>query len=535
MQNSHEHGASLRRLSRRQFLGRLGAGAGAAVASGTGLLSAAGKAAAEEGTGAENFAPTGRFSRMFPQLPPFLPNSAPLQAALMDIAKPGGLLDARDDLAAGPALLITDPALSANNPNNATHTAGTTFLGQFIDHDMTFDIGSQMGTPVAPEQSLNGRTAVLDLDSVYGSGPVASPELYDPADRAKFRLESGGVFEDLPRAPDGTAFVSDPRNDENLIISGLQCAFLLFHNRVVDHLRASGAIARGTDPTSAVAQARQVVTWHYHWIVLKELLPLFVGQPRADNVLKRGRAFYRPAMGQATIPVEFQGAAYRMGHSMIRPSYRANLKGDKGGPFFAMLFDSARSDDDNPDDLSGGHRAARRFIGWQTFFNFGDGEVKPNKLIDTKLSTPLFALPLRAIASHDTPVVLPQRTLLRGVTWSLPSGQAIARVMGVPELSAGDLGELNRYGLGLDRTTPLFYYVLKEAELIENGVRLGPVGGRIVAEVIIGLLKSDPASYHVVAPTWKPTLPTRTGAVTGDFRMVDLLSFARVDPASRGQ
>jgi hypothetical protein len=232
------------------------------------------------------------------------------------------------------------------------------------------------------------------------------------------------------------------------------------------------------------------------------------------------------------MPVEFQGAAYRFGHSMVRPSYRSNLKGDKGSPFFGLIFDPAATGTD-PDDLRGGCRAPRRFVGWQTFFDFGDGEVKPNKRIDTKISTPLFNLPLGAIASHDPPTSLPQRNLLRQLTWELPSGQALAKKMRVPALAPTDLAELADYRLELERSTPLWYYVLKEAEVMADGLHLGPVGGRIVAETIIGLLETDRASYVTAQPGWTPTLPSRLGA--GQFRMVDFLTFAGVDPGSRGQ
>lgn len=157
----------------------------------------------------------------------------------------------------------------------------------------------------------------------------------------------------------------------------------------------------------------------------------------------------------------------------------------------------------------------------------------PTKLIDTKISSPLFHLPLSAIASRDQPTVLPQRTLLRHVTWGMPSGQDVARAMGAPVLPAADLAELAAYGLGLEASTPLWYYVLKEAELMTDGQRLGPVGGRIVAEVFVGLLALDLGSYLSARPRWRPTLPTRSGAVTGDFTMVDFLTFAGVDPDSR--
>jgi hypothetical protein len=120
------------------------------------------------------------------------------------------------------------------------------------------------------------------------------------------------------------------------------------------------------------------------------------------------------------------------------------------------------------------------------------------------------------------------------VTWSQPSGQAIARAIGAAPLSRGDLSELSGYGIGLDANTPLWYYILKEAQVRTDGLTLGPVGGRIVAEVFIGVLQLDAISY-LNQPNWRPSLPARSGSVTGDFRMVDLLTYARVDPASRGQ
>jgi hypothetical protein len=211
-----------------------------------------------------------------------------------------------------------------------------------------------------------------------------------------------------------------------------------------------------------------------------------------------------------------------------------------------MVFDPAGQGQVDPVDLRGGCRASRRFIGWQTFFDFGSiprpsgggtlGEdMRPNKLIDEKISTPLFNLPLATIATGEPPTSLAQRNLLRQITWSLPSGQSIAREMDVEPLSSAELNELRDYGLGLDRSTPLWYYVLKEAGLRANGRTLGPVGGRIVGEVIIGLLQHDDESYLSRDPLWKPTLPTIRGPVSGEFRMIDFLAFAGVDPTSRGQ
>ena len=169
-------------------------------------------------------------------LPPFAPPTAAVRSALMELGKPGGLMDANDNLAAGPIPLIVDPNLSLINRNNPTHTAGMTFLGQFLDHDMTFDQTSRLGVPATPSKSPNARTAFFDLDSVYADGPGVNPELFDAADPIKFRVETGGLFETLPRDPvNNCAIFGDPRNDENIVLAGLHAAFLMFHNHAVDH------------------------------------------------------------------------------------------------------------------------------------------------------------------------------------------------------------------------------------------------------------------------------------------------------------
>src|SRR5918998_253146 len=456
-------------IGRRRFLAGLGVG----VASALTLDTVEALAETVEGP-VPTSVPDPRFSRMF-QLPAFAdPQSTAVQNAMMDIGKPGGLLDAKDPLSEGPVRLITNPELSPDNADQdvSNMTAGTTFVGQFLDHDVTFDNTSRLGVVTDPAQTPNTRVPRLDLDSVYGGGPSVSPQLYRVSDRATLRFGHGGLFEDLPRNPDMTAIIADPRNDENLMIAGLHAAVLLAHN--------------------------------------------------------------------PTMPVEFQTGTYRFGHSLVRPSYRANLKGDPGGDpatgapaFFGLVFDPAAEGQADPIDLRGGARAPRRFIGWQTFFDFGGDQtqhVRPNKLIDTSISTPLFRLPLAAISSRDAPTALPQRTLLRHLTWSMPSGQRIAASTGSPVLGSDHFPELRQYGIGLDASTPLWYYVLREASVFHDGTRLGPVGGRIVAETILGLLQLDKSSY--LNTRFRPSLPSKTPRT---FTMTDLLRWARVDPASRGQ
>jgi len=520
-------------------------GAGAATASSSSLLATAGALAQEHGR--RFVIREDRFGRMFPDLPPFFSSvTDELKAAMVEIGKPGGLLDAKDDLSAGPISLITDLTLSASNKNNPTHTAGTTFMGQFMDHDMTFDLSSRLGIPTEPGRSANSRTPAFDLDSVYGDGPHGPDAVFFVPERGrrgravKFKVESSGVFEDVPRDATAKAIISDPRNDENVLISGLQVAFFKFHNNAVDFIERND---RENDDHEIFRRARRLTTWHYQWMIVHEFLPLFIGHEMQEDIVRGGRKFYRPKVAQ--IPVEFQAAAYRFGHSMVRPSYRANLAGDKGQPFFGMIFDPAGEGQPDPIDMRGGARAPRRFVGWQTFFNFGSiarpsgtgilgDDVRPNKQIDTKISTPLFNLPLGAIASGQPPTALPQRNLLRQITWSLPSGQKIAEAMGVESLTPDQLEELKPFKLNLEASTPLWYYILKEAEIMADGLHLGPVGGRIVGEVIVGLLQLDRDSY-LWSPHWRPTLPTTKQTPAGDLRMIDFLTFAGVDPVSRGQ
>jgi hypothetical protein len=536
----------LNQAGRRKFLGTLGAGV--AAFGGSGLFGVPSALAQRDRHRSSFVLSEENFGRMFPQLEAFFGDRPPrgLNAALIEIGRRGGVLDANDAVpaSADPAVqaqaainLILDPALNVNNPNNTTHTAGTTFMGQFMDHDMTFDQTSILGDETDPDDSPNTRSPTLDLDSVYGGGPKRSPQLYGhQGSKIKLKVGSIGPFEDLPRDENGVAILGDPRNDENLMLAGLHAAFLMFHNAAVDYVKERN---RRKDDDEVFDEARRLTRWHYQWMIVHEFLPLFIGQQRTDQILNRGRRFYRPRV--AFMPVEFQGAAYRFGHTMIRPSYRANRVGnpgtDPGAPaFFGMIFDPAGEGQADPVDLRGGGRRPRRFIGWETFFDFGLLEfngsgpaVKPNKIIDARVSTPLFLLPTGTIAGFEEgqPISLPARNLLRGVTWSLPSGQKIAReIHGDPI----EVPQFQPFGFNLHKSTPLWAYCLHEGFVQTQGRTLGQVGGTIVGEVIIGLLELDRRSFLAADSRWKPTLPQRDGKVTGDFRMVDFLTFAGVAP-----
>ncbi len=554
--------------SRRGFLKGVGAagaglvagsvGAGAAVAEPVPPVPAGRYARAGGGAPASSV----DFGRIFPSLPPFAPASDTVRAALVEVGMPGGIMDAGDQLTAGPKALIVDPTVNGNptasnpygtNPDNPTMTAGSTFVGQFTDHDITFDQTSHLGVPQNPLVSPNTRTPALDLDSVFGGGPGRRPDLYvdnpDGSVGPKLKIGSGGVHEDVPRIANGdgtyTALLGDPRNDENLIVAGLHCAHILFYNRVLDELAEHDLTrfpasrpyrADASNNYVAFLLAREVTLWHYQWLLVNEHLPQIAGQDVVNDVLARGNRFYRPPSGDAFMPIEFGAAAYRFGHSMVRPSYRANFTSGTGDstsatadPFFALVFDKNEPSFSDPvsydrDDLLGGYPAPRRYIGWQTFFDLGDGNVKNNKKIDTTISSVMFTLPVPAIAPHTqtSPTVLPQRNLLRQLTWGLPSGQAVARAMGAPGLGSSELGDIASVYAPFATSTPLWYYILAEAKATTDGLNLGPVGGRIVTETLIGLLRADPTSYLSLYPRFQPFLGT------------DLVLGASPDPSITG-
>jgi hypothetical protein len=484
---------------------------------------------------------------MFPSLPPFADCTKPVIKRIRELGKKSGLMDALD-----PRITVTNP-LAANdlttphpthpnrNPDNPNPdmTVGFTFLGQFIDHDLTFD---PMPIECGKTASPNLRTRFLDLDSVYGRGPDQDRLLYDRAselDRAapiKFLVDVDAP-RDLPRTSQERAIIADPRNDENVIVSQLHLAFLRFHNEVTDHLAVTraadlAAVDAAQRPRTLFEMAQRTVRRHYQWIVVNQFLAATLDPAVFDDVKDNGPTVYTgPKTGK--LPREFQVAAYRFGHSQIRPGYKLNA--GFGAPIFDARVDPREGD---PNDLRGGRRAPRRFVEWDVFFDFGTKEVNPdtgavqdkvkrNKRIDPFISSPMFDLPVGPglVDPDDGLKSLAGRNLERHLQHGLASGQDIAVVFGYVPLAPADLAELQP--LGFHVKTPLWYYVLKEALVQQGGQRLGEVGSRIIAEVFFGLLEADPASYLNRA-NWKPNLPRRDGSVTGPFTMTDLLTFAGV-------
>jgi Animal haem peroxidase len=385
------------------------------------------------------------------------------------------------------------------NPKGTT--AGITFFGQFIDHDLTLDTLPQPDAPVNVNTLVNGRTFAFDLDSVYGGGPEKSPQVYD-GDKFKIGVATDGVSPDLPRV-DGSAILIEPRNDENLIIGQIHLSFLRLHNTLVDQ-------------GMSFDEAHDTVVNAYRYVVLHDYLPQIVGQDAVDAALKQpvNTGFYQPGTGTPFTPVEFSVAAFRFGHSQVRNAY--NINDTSGGvPVFSL--------DPTVLDLHGGRQLPAiedpanglksLVIDFDNFFSELPREVDDDpaligRAIDTKISLSLFQLPIPG-AEGGGDNVLAFRNLLRAKFYDMPSGEAVAEAMGIPE------EQIIRDPL-FPEGTPLWFYILREAEILNQGAELGPVGGGIVAEVFVDLLRQD-SGYKTVE---KPNLPDVSG---GDFRIGDLL------------
>jgi len=464
----------------------------------------------------------GRFGRLFGDLPVRDPGDRAIEALL-------GKLDRAKALSQVPNTLIP---------------AGYTYLGQFIDHDITFDPTSKIERDNDPSALVNFRTPRFDLDSVYGSGPADQPFLYDWRDRPFRGVKllvgtndaQGLAPEDLPRNDQGRATIPEARNDENLIVSQLHLLFIRFHNEVVDRVAKR---QKWLTSNECFDEAQRIVRWHYQWIVVHDFLDHIVGEVMAQAVrpwvvIERGvtsvtgrRRIYHWT-DEPYMPVEFSAAAFRFGHSMVRSAYTLRCGSDEVPILPAPGYEHGAH--------LGGFRPLEESltIDWRRFF--GDDAKVDSLKIDHCLSPPLFSLP-------PDGAVLAELNLQRGRALGLPAGNDVARAMGLPELSEDQLlpprsdeypqdfwppQESPDERAALLRAPPLWFYLLREGPSTQPGwIRLGPIGGRIVAEVLVGLLEADPSSYLRRAPAWTPELE---GAVSGEFTMRDLIEFTLPPP-----
>jgi hypothetical protein len=377
--------------------------------------------------------------------------------------------------------------------------AGQPFFGQYLAHDLTAD-RSPLRVHGDINSLRNARTPRANLEALYGAGPVGSPYLFDQDDPAKLLLGLGG--RDLPRNQQGIALIGDPRNDVHAFMTGLQVAFIQAHNRLVDRLRADGI-----RESELFDDARRALIWHYQWVILNDFLPNLVGNAMTMSVLQDGLRFYH-VTGDAFIPVEFADAAYRYGHSQIKGDYQIR----PGGPRFPVFPDLA------------GFRplAPEYFIDWALLFDVpGRPQAQRAKPIDGQLPVSLLRLPESITGAVEVNAYrsLAARDLQRGMGTGLPSGEAVARAIGARALTRQEL-ELTDW----QDETPLWLYILRESAVRGGGDYLGEVGGRIVAEVIVGIIRTDPESYLINDPSWQPTLPSH---VPGTFMIRDLLLAAQ--------
>jgi len=466
--------------------------------------------------------------------------------------------------------------------------AAYTYLGQFIDHDLTFDPASSLQRQNDPEALVNFRTPRFDLDNVYGRGPDDQPYLYK--DGRTFLLGkrlSGSalgqalVARDLPRnsAKDvhknlhARAIIGDPRNDENVIVSQLQGLFLRFHNRLA-----------ADNPDWTFLEVQRAVRLHYQWIVVNDFLPRIVSESVLNEVLPHlgngtnvrkdpPKLTFYTVRNQIFMPLEFSVAAYRFGHSMVRPGYRLN---DDIGPlsiFTPMDVGDAATDGPRRTLVGFDQIPSGWAIDWARFIElkarpYGDSNDKRNPgnrqrmqlayKIDTSLADPLRSLPQSVVS--DPPLNLAQRNLLRGWMLRLPSGQDVARAIGVDVLDDKDIligkftgknedikGSITEFGdPEFQRNCPLWAYILAETRTrtktetepvlrtvkTSNGDKqiptplLGAVGGRIVAETFAGILNGDNTSYFNVDPLWTPFSDLTDD---GQFRLKDLIAYALED------
>ena len=404
------------------------------------------------------------YGRLFPDLPVFSADDAFLYA----LGGAGGLCDCGD---AG-----DDP------PSLGSEAAGWPFFGQFVAHDITAD-RSSIRRDVDPVELRNARSPQLNLECLYGDGPVGHPYLFRRDDPAKLLL--GRDAADVLRNEEGTAIIGDPRNDSHVFVSQMHLAFARAHNAFVDRARA----ARVTEARVFETATREL-RWHYQSVVLREFLPRLIGSSLTELILQGDRRYYRPK-GEAFIPLEFADGAYRYGHSQIRHRYQVNRE-SAAVPIF-------------PDLMGFQPVGPQRRVDWSFLFDTERARCAQRaKKIDGRLVGALIALPAAITGPTEAAELqsLATRDLERGQGVGLPSGEAVARLLGEKPLTRDEAGTSK---VGWSGETPLWYYVLREADVRAGGDRLGPVGGRIVGEVLIGLLDLDPASVRHAPAEWSST------------------------------
>jgi hypothetical protein len=409
--------------------------------------------------------------------------------------------------------------------------SGFVYLGQFLAHDLTRDETRLEQASAAPEQIKNFHAPRLNLESVYGGGPKESPDLYDlsEAGRETFLLGNTRAIPQkrIPSTPDdfhrrnGRPLLADDRNDQHLILAQLHVVFLQFHNRMVNYIQGGTFSDESLPNETFFETARRLVIWHYQWIVRNEFLKWFILPEILADIEKHGPRLFKPVRGEEipALPVEFTQAAFRFGHSMAQPEYEINQ-------WIGLVRLSGLVRKTRPNEPSE-PLPADNVVDWDRFTRAWGGNANFAENIDTLISEDMFNLPAAAmpIFSKASPPPLPQMTLLRGSRIGLPSGQEACRAASMQPLAGAQVGfddDGNEFfrNRGMHERTPLWYYLLREAEVLgirrfHGGECLGPLGSRIVAEVLLGVLKVDPQHYLNLDPSWRPLTVVFGGSRAG--------------------
>ena len=441
----------------------------------------------------------------------------------------------REALVALGSAMIDDGSRVSDDRPEILVDCGYTYFGQFVAHDLTKDVSSvDEAWRKEPEELENLQTPKLDLGVLYGDGPESSGELYEE-DRVRLKVglsRPGGRSFDICVGADGGRVLADDRGAENLILRQMTAVFARLHNFAVEQFR--GEIA---EEKALFERARLQTQWQFQWLVCRDYLQTLLDLKVYKKVFGESRSTIR--WDTFSIPIEFSAAAMRFGHAMVRPNYLFSFGQEMRLPqIFGRTPDRGALDD-------------KLEIKWGFFFQGASPEgALTSRPIDTRLSEPFHELPADLIGTPEVacphfriaknPAQLAVRTLLRGAGLRLASGQTVARAFGERVMSARELsqncdGEETEKGrilreAGLVQETPLWYYILKESELIENGNRVGPIGSHLVAETIHAALRSDPSSYlnqpsaNNSPPIWKfPDGNMRIYGLSELFRLAPLI------------
>ncbi|MFD5227605.1 peroxidase family protein [Streptomyces qaidamensis] len=512
---------------------------------------------------------TSYYQWLFPDLAGFCPDDAAIKklgapCGPMDNNPPTGLNTMCSQL--GPPVSLFNhasaipPLTSPRNPAKEGIPAGYTYLGQFLDHNITFQADATFDTNT-PGTTANYRSARIDLEHVYGLGPQTQAfQYYDINQTGKFWIDPDREF-DVPRNPQGCPIIADPRNDNTIITIQLHLAFMKFHNAVVDLMRGS------VDDLLLFSHAKKRVVWHYQWMILNDWLPRIIRETVHAQIMSQGPQFYEPVPGQPLLlPVEFSVACYRL-HSLVLETYALN--DSTSGHIFNFRKPFAALSRDEVIDWtrffaiprSTSDTQGKRFPQWakrfdakivHAFLQMPGPIDNPLLWIDNpEMSEPLPKdpsqkyVPLRSIAirnmlransfertAQDAPNLSPNSRK------GLPSGQDLASRVRI-KYPKEPAEVYDNYQIGIPEDwypadkAPLWFYALREGAIQEEcpdigSLKLGTLASVIVGEVLYGLVAADPGSYLAYnqgkneKDQWKPNL----GLQPGTFYMSDLFRVA---------